>query len=194
MLKQFFTYLEVLRKESVHSHWVPKEAIDGVREFYDEEQGLVITHYLQKFPSPIESDTKDSNKENVPPEHSYKETSIEREIFEVSGTSDDSEVDPNRAADTTADIREWRNNVSKAGSPEIPSYIPRRPSPMEGVRVPHDQAVPGHLSQSFCDTLPNYPEGHIITVHQKWMHVMTNQMGATHGPYCICRNKENYLG
>lgn len=183
-----------MRKESVHSHWVPKEAIGGVREFYNEEQGLVITHYFQKFPSPIGLDTGDSNKENVPPEHSYKETSMEREIFGISGTSDDSKVDPNRAADTMFGIKEWRNNVFQAGAPEIPPYIQRGPSPMEGVRVSYDHATPGQLSQSFCDTLPNYPEGRIITVHQKWMHVMANQMGAAHGPYCICRNRENYIG
>lgn len=158
----------LLRKKSVHSHWVPKEAIGGVREFYDEEQGLLITHYFQKFPSPVGSDAGDSDKENVPPEHSYKETN------------------------KSVAIRYWQHNVHRSGTPESPPQMLMEPSPMEGIRVPYDQVIPGQLSQSFCDTLPDYPEGHFITVHRKWMHAMANQIGASHGPYCICRNKAQY--
>lgn len=160
-------------KEPVHSHWVPEGAVGGLREIYFPEDGIKIIHQFQYIPEPEKSDDEDSNKENVPPEHPYKETSMEREIFGGS----DSEEDPNNVSD-------WRMGVLRAVTPESLDPVVSA--------APYPEALTGQLSQSFCDTLPDYPEGHFITRYRNRLHDASNYYGTKHGPYCSCRGRAEY--
>lgn len=182
-------------KEPVHSHWVPEGAVGGLREIYFPEDGIKIIHQFQYIPEPEKSDLGDSDKENVPPEHPYEETPLEREIF--GGSDDSKESDPNHEADRRMGLLPRAEGSGE--TPDSPIYIPRTPSPRSpspednphgGLQYPSEAY--GQLSQSFCDTLPDYPEGHFITVHRIRMHEQSNYYGTRHGPYCICRGRAMY--
>lgn len=186
--------------ESVHSNRLQEGAVTGVERIYYPDTGIMAIHYIEKIEEPIGLDLGDSDKENVPPEHPYEETPLEREIF---GGSESDETDPNHEAD-------WRMGLlprvqGSGETPDSPIYIPRTPSPREWSPGPeayetdpplalYPEGTPGQLTQSFCDSLPDYPEGHFITIHQKRMHDTSNYYRNKHTPYCICRGRADYEG